>query len=120
MPDILQLIINQTSPDNNVRKSSELGFNEVVKSNPSESSYLILEASLNNSIPIDLRQSCLLHLKRLVPKFWSLGFSSFIGPPIDQELKKVIRTKLLELVLGSGNSKIRNGAAYAIVQIAYN
>lgn len=118
MPDILQLIINQTSPDNNVRKSSELGFNEVVKSNPSESSYLILEASLNNSIPIDLRQSCLLHLKRLVPKFWSLGFSSFIGPPIDQELKKVIRTKLLELVLGSGNSKIRNGAAYAIVQIA--
>ncbi|KAI5956065.1 hypothetical protein KGF57_003551 [Candida theae] len=118
MPDLLQLIVNQTSPDNIVRKSSELEFNEVVKQNPSETTYLILEASLNNSISVDIRQSCLLHLKRLVPKFWSLGFPSFIGPPIDQELKKVVRTKLLELVLGSGNSKLRNGAAYAIVQIA--
>ncbi|KAG5417994.1 hypothetical protein I9W82_004322 [Candida metapsilosis] len=118
MPDILQLIVNQTSPDNIVRKSAELEFNEVVKSNPSEATYLILEASLNNSIPIDVRQSCLLHLKRLVPQFWSLGFPSFIGPTIDQELKKVIRSKLLELVLSSENSKIRNGAAYAIVQIA--
>lgn len=118
MPDILQLIVNQTSPDNNVRKQSELEFNETVKNNPSEATYLILDASVNNTLPIDVRQSCLLHLKRLVPKFWSMGFSSFIGPPIDQELKKVIRTKLLELVLGSGNSKIRNGAAYAIVQIA--
>ncbi|KAI5970746.1 hypothetical protein CANMA_000165 [Candida margitis] len=118
MANILQLIVNQTSPDNNVRKLSELEFNEAVQSNPSETTYLILEAALNSSLPIDVRQSCLLHLKRLVPKFWSIGFSSFIGPPIAQELKAAIRTKLLELVLGTNNSKLRNGAAYAIVQIA--
>ncbi|KAI5959719.1 uncharacterized protein KGF55_004951 [Candida pseudojiufengensis] len=118
MPDILQLIINQSSPDNNVRRSSELEFNQVVKSNPSESFYLILEASINNSLPIDLRQSCLLNLKRLVPQFWSLGFNSFIGPPITQDLKNLVRSKLLQLTITTDNSKLRNSAAYAIVQIA--
>ncbi|KAI5949566.1 hypothetical protein KGF54_005443 [Candida jiufengensis] len=118
MPDILQLIVNQSSPDNNIRRSAELEFNQLVKSNPNESFYLILEASINKSLPINLRQSCLLNLKRLVPQYWSMGFNSFIGPPVSQDLKNLIRSKLLELTFTTDNSKLRNGAAYAIVQIA--
>ena len=118
MPDILQLIINQTSSDNNARRNAELEFNQVVSQNPSESAYLILEYSLNSELPVDVRQSCLLQLKRIVPKFWSMGFGSFVGPPVAQDLKLVIRSRLLDLAVGDTNSKIRNGAAYAIVQIA--
>ncbi|KAL6451490.1 hypothetical protein SBY92_002832 [Candida maltosa Xu316] len=118
MSDLVNLIINQTNPDNNIRKSAELEFNQLVKQDPSQAAYSILEQALNQSLSLDIRQSCLLHLKRLVPQYWSLGFESFIGPPITQELKQMIRMKLLQLVTSSNESKLRSGAAYAIVQIA--
>ncbi|CAK9442119.1 uncharacterized protein LODBEIA_P58650 [Lodderomyces beijingensis] len=118
MVDLLQLIVDQTSSDNNLRRRAELEFNQVVAHEPSESLYLILELALNTALSTNIRQSCLLQLKRLVPKYWSLGFASFIGPPIAQDLKPVMRSKLLSLALDSADSKIRNGAAYAIVQIA--
>ncbi|KAI3405110.2 hypothetical protein KGF56_002066 [Candida oxycetoniae] len=118
MPDILELILEQTSPDNNLRRSAELEFSKTVNHEPTESLYLILELALNGALPIGTRQACLLQIKRLVPKFWSLGFSSFIGPPISQDLKPIIRSKLLNLAVTSADSKLRSGAAYAIVQIA--
>ncbi|RLV92810.1 Importin subunit beta-5 [Spathaspora sp. JA1] len=119
MADLLiTLILNQTNPDNNIRTSAELEFNEFVKQDPTNAAYLILESSLNQEYPVDLRQSCLLHLKRLVPLYWSMGFQSFIGPPISQEVKVKIRQSLLELATSSPESKLRNGSAYAIVQIA--
>lgn len=70
------------------------------------------------AVPIDIRQSCLLHLRRLVPKYWSIAFESFSGTPISQDLKPVIRDNLIKLVVTSGDSKIRNSASYVIVQIA--
>ncbi|KAG7663337.1 uncharacterized protein J8A68_003169 [[Candida] subhashii] len=119
MSDLLiGLIVNQTSPENNIRKSAEIEFNQIVQQDPSQAARVILESAFNEEYPLDIRQACLLHLKRLVPKYWSLGFESFIGPPIDQELKQIIRTKLLELATTSAQSKLRSGSAYAIVQIA--
>lgn len=118
MSELVKLIVDQTNPDNNIRKSAELQFNESVKQDPSQAMYIILQLAMDQTLPIDIRQACILHLKRLVPQFWSMGFESFIGPPINQDLKVEIRRKLLELATGSTQSKLRGGAAYAIVQIA--
>ncbi|EGW30210.1 uncharacterized protein SPAPADRAFT_53032 [Spathaspora passalidarum NRRL Y-27907] len=119
MSDLLiTLILNQTNSDNNIRTAAELEFNQFLKQDPTNAAYIILESALNQDYPIDLRQSCLLHLKRLVPYYWSMGFQSFIGPPIAQDVKVKIRQSLLELATSSPESKLRNGSAYAIVQIA--
>ncbi|CAK7892533.1 importin subunit beta-5 [[Candida] anglica] len=117
--DILDLVIGQNSPNNNVRTGAELRFNEVVAQDPTAAAYTLIQIAVDEqNFPIDIRQSCLLHLKRCVPKYWSGGFRSFVGPPIQQELKEAIRSNLLQLATSSSSSKIRNGAGYVIVQIA--
>lgn len=115
---VLRLVVDQNSPDNNLRKSSELEFNHLAAQNPSQLAFHLIQSALAENLSVDVRQSCLLHLKRLVPKFWSIGFELFIGPAIDQELKRVIRQNLVQLVTSTTISKIRSGAAYVIVQIA--
>lgn len=115
---ILKLVVDQNSPENNLRTSAELEFNRVAALDPSQVSYVLIQSSTSEQYPIDVRQSCLLHLKRLVPKFWSMGFQLFVGPPIDQELKKLVRDHLIQLATSSTHSKLRSGAAYVIVQIA--
>lgn len=118
----LNLIVNQNSPDNNVRTKAELDFNEITKKNPSQSAFILIKlSSWNNQehlIPLDIKQSCLLHLRRLVPKYWSLGFESFVGPVISQDLKVSIRNDLIQLATSSPESKIRSGSSYVITQIA--
>lgn len=117
---LIRLVVDQNSPDNNARKAAELAFTEYVRENPSTAAFeLIMTATVpEDQIPIDVRQSCLLHLKRLVPKYWSLGFQLFVGPPIDQDLKAMIRQNLISLATSLPHSKIRAGSAYVIVQIA--
>lgn len=116
---ILNLVIGQNSPDNNSRTNSEIQFNELVSKDPSSACYSLIQLSLDEQqFPVDIRQSCLLHLKRCIPKYWSMGFGSFVGPPVQQELKQHIRGSLLKLATSSPLSKIRNGSAYVIVQIA--
>lgn len=115
----LQLVNDQNSPDNNVRTRAELDFKEAVTENPSQAAYTLIQlASDVANLPLDLRQSCLLHLRRLVPKYWSLGFASFVGPPISQDIKQLTRQGLVTLATSSAESKIRSGCAYVITQIA--
>lgn len=118
MLGLIDLVLNQTSSDNEIRKNAEIQFSQIVKQDPSNATQTILQLALDISLPLDVRQACLLHLKRLVPQYWSMGFESFIGPPINQDTKQLIRSKLLQLATSTPESKIRSGAAYAIVQIA--
>lgn len=116
---LISLVINQNSADNNVRVSAELDFKKLAGDNPSQTAQELIQSCAPESpLQIDVKQSCLLHLKRLVPKYWSMGFQLFIGPPIDQSTKAFIRESLLLLATSSPSSKIRTGSAYVIVQIA--
>lgn len=115
---VINLIVNQNSPDNNVRTSAELEFNLLLSKNPSEVAYTLIQLAMSEDFPVDIRQACLLHMKRLVPKYWSIAFQSFVGPPINQELKQAIRLNLLNISTSSTSTKVRNGSTYAIVQIA--
>lgn len=114
---VLRLVEDQNSSDNNVRTRAELNFNQLAAQNSSQLAFHLIDACGSPLVPLYIRQSCLLHLKRLVPKFWSMGFELFVGPPIDQELKAMIRSRLLDLAT-SAELKIRSGSAYVIVQIA--
>ncbi|OBA21177.1 ARM repeat-containing protein [Metschnikowia bicuspidata var. bicuspidata NRRL YB-4993] len=117
--NLIELVISQNSADNNLRVHAELEFNRTAGENPTRTVYELIRACAHDSShPIDVKQSCLLHLKRLVPKFWSAGFQLFIGPPIEQETKAFIRESLLLLATSSTSSKIRSGSSYVIVQIA--
>lgn len=117
-PAILALVANQNSPDNNIRTSAELEFNSVAASDPSKVAYALVTIACLGDQPLDIKQASLLHLKRLVPKFWSIGFQLFVGPPIDQQLKTSIRENIVLLAVSSPQSKLRSAAAYVIVQIA--
>lgn len=116
--EVLRLVADQNSPENGLRKSAEIEFNHLAAQNPSHLAFSLIQSALAETLSVEVRQSCLLHLKRLVPKFWSIGFELFIGPAIDQNLKQDIRLQLIQLVTSSTVSKIRSGAAYVIVQIA--
>ncbi|GEQ69975.1 hypothetical protein JCM33374_g3651 [Metschnikowia sp. JCM 33374] len=116
---LINLVLSQNSSDNNVRIGAEMEFNRLAAENPSQVAHeLVRSCAHESSFPIDVKQSCLLHLKRLVPKFWSMGFPSFIGPPIQQETKSFVREGLIMLATSSTSSRIRSGSAYVIVQIA--
>lgn len=114
---VLALVSDQNSPDNNKRTAAELLFSKLSAENPTQVAFELIQGACSEN-RIDIRQACLLHLKRLVPKFWSMGFSLFVGPPIEQKLKENIRESLIHLVSTEANSKIRAGSAYVIVQIA--
>lgn len=115
---ILTAVVDQNSSDNNIRKNAELEFNRISAQDPSSVVYVLNQMSLNEDLPVDIRQSCLLHLRRMVPKYWSLAFQSFVGPPINQELKQIVRQSSLHLATSTSNSKLRAGSAYVIVQIS--
>lgn len=115
---ILRLVVDQNSPDNNIRKNAELEFNRVVHQDPTVALLSLIQLAVNGDNAVDLRQSCLLHLKRMVPKYWSIGFQSFVGPPIGQDVKQMIRGELMSISTTSVNSKLRSSSSYVIVQIA--
>lgn len=118
MDTILALVTDQNSPDNNRRTAAEIEFNRVAANDPSSVVYSLTQISCLGEQQLDIRQSCLLHLKRLVPKYWSIGFPLFVGPPVDQKLKTHVRENLILLATSSPQSKLRSAAAYVIVQIA--
>lgn len=105
------------SPDNSTRKAAEEHLADVVASDPSNTVMALIQTAESSS-DVATRQSALLYLKKVVPMYWSAGFESFKGPPVSQVHKHAIRNSLLNLVTGDSDSKIRNTAAYAVVQIA--
>ncbi|KAH3679433.1 hypothetical protein WICMUC_000978 [Wickerhamomyces mucosus] len=105
-------------PDNSARQNAEHVLTEIIETDPTQCAIEFLKISLSKTEPIAIRQTVLLFLKRIVPIYWSAGFESFIGPAIQQDVKNKIRHELLELVTSDPDSKIRNGASYAVVQIA--
>ncbi|KAG7193363.1 uncharacterized protein KQ657_000780 [Scheffersomyces spartinae] len=115
---IAVLLANQSSPNNNVRTEAELIFNYQISQDPTTVSLILMQIAEDALAPIDIRQASLLQLKRVIPKYWSMGFPAFIGPPVSQEVKSAIRSKLLQLVTTTPNTKLRTGCSYAIVQIA--
>lgn len=121
-PEILRLVVDQNSPDNAVRQRAELSFAAAARENPSRVAYSLIQAVDTNlaaaDVPTDAQQSCLLHLRRLVPQFWSMGFQLFVGPPIDQQLKALIRQSLVRVATAAPLLKIRSGCAYVVAQIA--
>lgn len=118
MEAILALLGAQNSPDNNTRKKAELDFSHWTHLDPSQVASLLFTTASLGEVPVALRQAALLHLRRLVPRYWSLAFQSFVGPPIGPEIKHSVRSGLLDLALTISNSKLRSAAAYVIVQIA--
>ena len=112
------LLQNLMSSDNNVRIRSELTFKHLMESNPDTFLFSLIQIALNNSLELPVRQASLLHLKRIVPLYWSPAFDNFKGPnTINQEVKQTLRGSLLKLI-GDPDSKIRSSSGYAIVQIA--
>lgn len=115
---IKTLLKSMLSSDNNVRVQAELDFNHALKLDPDAFAFSLIQMALDTNCEIVLRQSALLHIKRIVPMFWSLAFDRFIGPhTINQDVKSSVRSSLLVLI-GDPDSKIRSSAAYALVQIA--
>lgn len=117
---LIRLVVDQNSAENNTRKAAEIAFAEFVHASPSTAAFeLVMAATVpEEQLPVDIRQACLLHLRRLVPKYWSLAFLLFVGPPLEQDLKVMIRQNLVLLATSSPHSKIRLSSAYVIVQIA--
>jgi importin-9 len=106
------------SSDNNVRIQAELDFKHWMEINPDDFVFLLIQTAQDNTIVLALRQSALLHLKRVIPLYWSLAFDKFVGPnTISQDVKKIIRESLIKLI-GDNDSRVRSSASYAIVQIA--
>lgn len=115
---VQKLIEDQASPDNNIRRAGELQFSQLVQHDPSKICYILIQLAVDSNQAVDSRQAALLHLRRLVPKYWSMAFPSFTGTPIAQDLKLLIRSHLINLIISTDNSKLRNGGSYVIVQIA--
>ncbi|KAH3670732.1 hypothetical protein OGAPHI_001247 [Ogataea philodendri] len=115
---VVQLISYQTSSDNYTRTRAEQEFDQLSRSDPSQTLYTLVVVGTSDQVDFGVRQAALLHIKRLVPKFWSPAFDSYEGPStVQTEAKQFIRDGLLKLV-GDPDSKIRNSASYAITQIA--
>lgn len=114
---IYQLVVDQTASDNQQRIIAEQNFNLAVAQDANGVVDALIDVALTNTIDVQYRQSCLLHLKRLVPKYWSAAFLSFVGPScITEPVKASIRSKLMTLI-SDQDSKLRNTASYAIIQI---
>lgn len=114
----VDLVLKHTSSDNAIRHAAEVEFDAQVKLDPTAAAYALITQSSNALLLELVRQLCLIHLKRIVPTYWSIGFASFTGLPISQDIKAIIRSGLLDMAICSHSSKIRAAAAYAIVQIA--
>lgn len=115
----IQLLLNEVqSVNNEIRIGAENQLSDLFKNDPSNSSNIFINIAINQEFPLEIRQSCLLYLKKIVPVFWSAGFQSFTGPAINGEVKESIRSNLLKLISTDVDSKIRNSAIYCVVQIA--
>lgn len=113
-----QMLEKLMSSNNNLRIQSELDFKHLMESNPDSFAYALIQVALDTTLNLAIRQASLLHLKRVVPLYWSPAFDKFQGPnTINQDVKATLRKYLLRLI-ADPDSKIRSGSGYAIVQIA--
>lgn len=116
--EFIDLLSNLMSSNNELRSASEAEFDDQADTNPDLFLTNLIKIGSDHSSPAEIRLASLLHLKRYIPKFWSPAFDSYSGSKTtDQNVKQSIRSSLFSL-LGDPDSKIRNAAAYAIVQIA--
>lgn len=114
----IDLLGSLMSSNNELRDASEKEFNRQANADPDLFLTNLIKIGSDHSCPPQIRLASLLHLKRYLPNFWSPAFDSYIGTKtIDQNVKQLIRSSLFSL-LGDEDSKIRNAAAYAIVQVA--
>lgn len=117
MEELVRLVEAQVSPDNALRASAEQQFAALVAGNPTLSLNALVDAA-GAPLPADVRQLCLLHVRRLVPQFWLAGFALFKGEAVDSMTKARIREHLVHILCSSEELKIRASASYVIVQIA--
>lgn len=114
----IDLLGSLMSSNNELRDASEKEFNRQANADPDLFLTNLINIGSDHSCPPQIRLASLLHLKRYLPNFWSPAFDSYIGTKTtDQNVKQLIRSSLFSL-LGDEDSKIRNAAAYAIVQVA--
>ncbi|ODV61668.1 karyopherin KAP114 [Ascoidea rubescens DSM 1968] len=114
---ISDLLFKTQDPNNLIRSQAEQQFLLLSLQNPSSVGLALVQIAADHAEVVPNRQSALLNLKRLVPLYWSFGFTSFKGTAINQETKAVIRSHLLSLICDN-DSKIRNSSTYCIVQIS--
>ncbi|CAN3375000.1 hypothetical protein DIURU_000222 [Diutina rugosa] len=113
----LQVIADLQNPDNRVRGEAESKYEQLLQQNPEQTATGLMEIVTSPEANVGIKQLCLINMKQLVPKYWSMGFPNFIGPPLSQPLKQSIRSQLLQII-SSPDTRIRGAAAYCIVQIA--
>lgn len=77
----------------------------------------LCRVALSQEAAHPIRQMSALVLKKYVNQYWSAIFPQFIGPMTDAEVKRQIRTLLLQ-ALGEPDSKIRIAIAFALSSIA--
>lgn len=118
MSHVLKLVVDQTSSDNQIRARAEEDFKRAVLQDPNGTLQVLTELAQNGTVPLEIRQLCLLHVRRMIPMYWSLAFESFVGPPVDPNIKEYIRNATISIVTTSSESKIRSSASYVISQIA--
>lgn len=99
-------------PDAAVRAQAEARLENQAQEHPG-----VLARGLVALVGSPAGVGALLHLKRLVPRFWSGAFELFQGPAIDVESKVAVREALINAT-ASETVPERATAAYAIVQIA--
>ncbi len=114
---VLEIIYQTQQPQNEVRTVGEESFTQLTKTDQSGMATTLISLALRNDLDIGIRQACLLYLHRIIPRYWSLAFDKFEGPPISIEAKHFIRSRLLDLIIDQ-DTKIRNGAAYSLTSIA--
>lgn len=113
---LLETIQRSTLPDNAVRAAAEAQFHAAVASQPSECAEALVALASNSQISETERQAALVYLKRVILSYWSLGYESFVGPPVETALKARVRSGLIEL-LGARESKLRRAASGLVVAI---
>lgn len=113
----LQVIADLQNPNNHVRGEAEAKYEQMLQQNPEQTATGLMEIITKPEANIGIKQLCLINMKQLVPKYWSMGFPNFVGPPLSQPLKQLIRSQLL-YIIALPDARIRGAAAYCIVQIA--
>lgn len=117
MSSVGEVITELQSPDNGTRRRAEETYASMLAADANATTYQLMELVVLPTLLVQIAQFALISIKQLVPKYWLMGFSQFVGPPLAQELKQQMRTQLMAMV-GSSDAKIRAAVAYCIVQIA--
>ena len=79
----------------------------------------LVSIGAHKDVPLNIRQSSLLSLKTYIQSSWSPQIEEYKGRVfIDDEVKKRLRSALLELATSEEDRKIKNAAGYGVSKIA--